>query len=123
MFFMNKKTIVIAVGLLVFLAVGSAFAQSVCTVLAADGTKTTDTIEVRVSSFDNTTGKVGIVVSSDSDKPVNATITIYVDGTSKYSGSVRIEPFQSGIKNFTLSSWTKKNASVTVSISGAKCLR
>jgi hypothetical protein len=125
---MNKRICVLCFAIFVFLAVGSVFASDVCVVLDASGNKTTDTINVSVSSSDNKTGVVKVVVSSDSDKPVNAYLTITVDGKTKLSDqSIRIEPFQSGVKEFNVGSWTfpngKSSSTVKVDISGAKCLK
>jgi len=120
---MNKKAIVIATVLFALFVTGTVFAQNVCRVLDVNGNQTTDTINVSVYSCDSTTGKVFVAVSSDSDKPVNATITISHYGNAK-SWPVRIEPFQSGTKEFTFGTFHTNDATkFTVGVSGAKCLR
>jgi hypothetical protein len=99
------------------------YASNICTVLDANGKATTDTITVGVSSSDNTKGTVGVVISSDSDKPVNAYITIKVDGKVKIQDqSIRIDPFMSDVKTFNIGPWTKTSSVIVVDISGAKCL-
>jgi hypothetical protein len=99
------------------------YASNICLVLDTNGNRTTDTINVNVSSFDNKTGKVVVVVSSDSDKPVNAYLTITVDGNAKLSNqSIRVEPFFSGVKEYNIGAWGKTSSTVQVDISGAKCL-
>ena len=119
---MNKKIIGIGVVLLSLFAVGTAFAQQVCTVLDVSGNPTTDTIRISVTGSNNSTGKVSIAVSSDSGKPVNATITITVGSISK-DFQVRIEPYQSSPITLNYGKWNNSNNRVTASISGAKCLR
>jgi cytochrome c oxidase assembly protein Cox11 len=118
---MDKKRLLVAVVLLVLFAVGTASAQEVCRVLDVNGNLTTDTIRISVSSYNNATGEVSITVSSDSDKPVNATITITVGSTSK-SFPVRIEPFMSGLKTLNFGRWSGSNTP-KAGISGAKCLQ
>jgi trimethylamine:corrinoid methyltransferase-like protein len=98
------------------------FASNVCQVLDVNGNKTTDTIYVNVASSDKSTGTVVISFSSDSDKPVNANITIYVGKNLKYTGQVRVEPFMSGIKSFNVGAWSG-SSDVSVNISSAKCLK
>ncbi|MDR2447618.1 MAG: hypothetical protein LBD58_10110 [Treponema sp.] len=71
------------------------YATDVCTVLDVTGKPTTDTI-------DKTKGTVAAVISSDSDKPVNANITITVNGFQDYC------------------EWGQ--SPVTVDVFGAKCL-
>lgn len=101
----------------------SVYAGEVCTVVDVNGNKTTDTIRVSVSSFDTTTGTVDVTISSDSDKPVNAYITITVDGSAKISQkAIRIEPFMSDVKSFNVGKLTSK-PKISVDISGAKCLK
>jgi hypothetical protein len=101
----------------------NAYASNVCTVLDVYGRPTTDTIRVDVSSVNRANGVVTVVFSSDSNKPVNAYITISVDKVAKINNeSVRIEPFMSGTKNFNLSKISAAGK-VTVDISGAKCLK
>jgi hypothetical protein len=115
-----KKRFGLLFVLLVCLGI-NVFAANVCQVLDVNGNKTTDTIYVSVSSSDKTKGIVVLAFSSDSDKPVNATIEIFAGSKSIYYNQVRIEPFMSGIKSFSVGSWG--SGTVSVSISGAKCLK
>jgi ABC-type Na+ transport system ATPase subunit NatA len=99
----------------------SVYAGEVCTVLDVNGKSTTDTIRVSVSDRDDATGTVKVAISSDSDKPVNAYITITVDGSAKISQkAIRIEPRMSGEKSFNVGR-LKSNSKISVDISGAKC--
>jgi hypothetical protein len=111
---------IVVILLLVSLVIND-FKSDGCEVLDVNGNKTINKINVKVSSYSKTDGTVILAFSNDSDKPVNASITIKASSKILYSDQVLVKPFNSA-ELFSVGSWGGRSSIVSVSISDAKFL-